>query len=161
VVQDDPVYESGPGYSVREAGLGLFCEREASPGDGNLPQGAVMYEKVGRLKPDSVNDLVRVIVDGQGDIGTITREDLAELLSGVEPQPVLPSGEADLSESTRGVKVTIPVDGQVYVVIAEQVRNMLVKWPRMKRRCLRWGNNQILLESKKRNKFFQRIYIGL
>ena len=91
-----------------------------------------MYEKVGRLKPDSVNDLVRVIVDGQGDIGTITREDLAELLSGDEPQPVLPSGEVDLSESTRGVKVTIPVEGQVYVVVAEQVRNMLMKWPRKK-----------------------------
>ncbi len=83
----------GPGCSVREAGLGLFCEREASPGDGVLPQGAVMYEKVGRLKPDSVNDLIRVIVDDQGDIGTITMEDLTELLSGVEPQLVLPSGE--------------------------------------------------------------------
>ncbi|WP_319578087.1 hypothetical protein [uncultured Methanospirillum sp.] len=52
-----------------------------------------MYEKVGRLKPDSVNDLIRVIVDDQGDIGTITMEDLTELLSGVEPQLVLPSGE--------------------------------------------------------------------
>ena len=93
----------GPGYSVREAGLGLFGEWEASPGDGILPQGAVMYEKVGRLKPDSVNDLVLVIVDGQGDIGTITREeDLVELLSGVEPQTVLPSGEVDLSESNPG-----------------------------------------------------------
>ena len=129
-----------PGYSVRKAGLGLFGEREASPGDGVLPQGAVMYEKVGRLKPDSVNDLVRVIVDGQGDIGTITREELTELLSGVEPQPVLPSGEADLSESTRGVKVTIPVDGQVYVVVAEQVRNMLEKWPRRKAAVFRYIN---------------------
>jgi len=99
-----------------------------------------MYEKVGRLKPDSVNDLVRVIVDGQGDIGTITREELTELLSGVEPQPVLPSGEADLSESTRGVKVTIPVDGQVYVVVAEQVRNMLEKWPRRKAAVFRYIN---------------------
>lgn len=35
-----------------------------------------MYEKVGRLKPDSVNNQVRVIIDGQGDIGTISRGDL-------------------------------------------------------------------------------------
>lgn len=61
---------------------------------------------IGRLKPDSVNDLVRVSVDRQGDIGTITREDLAQLLSGVEHEPVLPSGEADLSELARGLKVT-------------------------------------------------------
>ena len=131
------MYEPSQGSSVRKAGLGLFCEREASPGDGVLPHGAVMYEKVGRLKPDSVNDTVRVIVDGQWDIGTITREDLAELFFGVEPQPVLPSGEADLSESTREVKVTIPVDGQVYVVVAEQVRNMIEKWPRKKAAVLR------------------------
>ncbi len=99
-----------------------------------------MYEKVGWLKPDSVNDLVRVIVDGQGDIGTITRENIAELLSGVEPEPVLPSGEADISESARGVKVTIPVEGPVYVVIAEQVRNMLEKWPRKKVAVFRTGS---------------------
>lgn len=40
---------------------------------------------------------------------------------------MLPSDEADLSESTRGVKVMIPVDGQVYGVVTEQVRNMLEK----------------------------------
>lgn len=50
-----------------------------------------MYEKAGRLKPDSVNDLVRVIGDDQGDIGMITREDLVELLSGFEPQPRSPN----------------------------------------------------------------------
>lgn len=101
-------------------------------GNGILAQGTAMYEKIGRLKPESVNDLDLVSVDGQGDIGMITREDLNESLSGNEPQPILPSGEADLSESTRGVLVTIPVESQVYVVVAEQVRNMLEKWPRKK-----------------------------
>ena len=56
------------------------------------------------------------------------RGGLAKLLSGVEPQLVFPSGEGDFSESTRGVKVMIPVEGPVYVV--ELVRNMMEKWPR-------------------------------
>lgn len=86
----------------------------------------------GRLKPDSVHDTVRVIVDGQGDIGTITREGLAEILSGIEPQPVLSFGEADLSELARGLKVTIPVEVPVYVLVAEQVGNLLEKWLRNK-----------------------------
>jgi hypothetical protein len=112
--------------------MGLFGERETSKGYGVLLPGAVMYEKVGRLKPDNQQDCVRIFVDGQGEIGIIIREDLSELLAGVDSQPVLPSGLVNLSESSRGVKVTIPVDGQVYVVVAEQVRNMLEKWPRKK-----------------------------
>lgn len=66
------------------------------------------YEKVGRLKADEERNCIRVIVDGQGEIGTITREGAEELLAGVEPQPVLPSGTADLSISGAGLKVRIP-----------------------------------------------------
>ncbi len=91
-----------------------------------------MYEKVGRLKPDPERDCVRVIVEGLVEIGTITRADTEELLSGIEPQPVQPSGSADLSVSAKGVKVVIPVEGQLYVAIVRQVRNMLEKWPRRK-----------------------------
>jgi hypothetical protein len=91
-----------------------------------------MYEKVGRLKPDQNQDCIQVIVAGQGEIGTITREDTEELLSGVEPQAVQPSGSIDLSVSEKGVKVVIPVEGQLYVTIVRQVRNVLNKWPRRK-----------------------------
>lgn len=88
------------------------------------------YLKVGRLKPDQESDCVRVIVDNQGEIGRITREDVEALLSGVESQPVTPSGQVDLSISGAGVKVRIPSsDGQLYVSVARQVRNMLQKWP--------------------------------
>lgn len=88
------------------------------------------YVKVGRLKPDQGSDCVRVIVDNLGEIGRITREDAEELLSGLEPQPVTPSGRADLSISGAGVKVRIPSsNGELYVAVARQVRNMLDKWP--------------------------------
>lgn len=60
-----------------------------------------MYEKVGRLKPDPERDCVRVIVDGQGEIGTISRTDTEELLSG----NTQPSSSVDLSVSAKGVKV--------------------------------------------------------
>jgi len=90
----------------------------------------MIYEKVGRLKPDG--DCVRIFVDDLGEVGIITRQDIEELLIGVEPQPISPSGEVDLSESQKGVKITIPVGGQLYVAIAGQARNMLNKWPRKK-----------------------------
>ncbi len=71
-----------------------------------------------------------MIVDGKGEIGTITREDAEELLAGVEPQPVLPFGIADLSISGAGLKVRIPSsDGELYVAVVRQVRNMLDLWP--------------------------------
>ena len=88
------------------------------------------YVKVGRLKPDETRDCVRIIIDNQGEIGSITKEGAEALLSGIEPQPVTPSGQADLSISGAGVKVRIPsTDGQLYVSVARQVRNMLEKWP--------------------------------
>ena len=85
----------------------------------------MIYEKVGRMKPDG--DCIRIFVDEIGEVGTITRQDLEELLAGGEPEPVIPSGEADLSDSQKGVKITIPVNGRVYIVVARQVRNMLDK----------------------------------
>lgn len=91
-----------------------------------------MYEKVGRLKPDPENDCVRVIVDCLGEIGIICRADTEELLSEIKPQPVQPSGFADLSVSSKGIKVMIPVEGELYMAIVRQVRNMLEKWPRRK-----------------------------
>lgn len=88
------------------------------------------YVKDGRFKPDQESDCVRVIVDDLGELGRITREDAKELLSGLEPQPVTPSGQVDLSISGAGVKVRIPSrDRELYVAVARQVRNMLDKWP--------------------------------
>ena len=88
------------------------------------------YEKVGRMKPDG--NCVRIFMDDLGEVGSITREDIEELLTGCEPEPVVPSGEVDLSESQRGVRITIPVGGQVYIAVAGQVATMLNKWPRKK-----------------------------
>lgn len=34
----------------------------------------MMYEKVGRLKPDEESDTIRVIVDEDGEIGRISRD---------------------------------------------------------------------------------------
>lgn len=71
-----------------------------------------VYEKVGRLKPDEKTDIIRVIVDGLGDIVTITRQEAEDLLAGVGSQMVF-----------------ICVDGLMYLAYAWQVRNLLDKWP--------------------------------
>lgn len=91
------------------------------------------YEKVGRLKPDDAAGYIRIITDAAGEIGSITAANAELLLAGIEPQDAPPSGTADMSIPGTGFKVTIPsTDGQLYVAVARQVRNLLDKWPHKK-----------------------------
>ena len=90
------------------------------------------YRKVGRLKPGEDN-LIHIIYDGLGELGTMTIEQAENILAGVEPQAISPNGYADLSIPGTGYKMTIPgTDGRLHLAIASQVRNMLDKWPRRK-----------------------------
>ena len=91
-----------------------------------------MYQKIGRLYPDGENSRVLIIRDGVGQIGTMSLDDVRALLAGEVPQEISPNGSSDLSVSSRGMKIKIPVDGILYVAIVSQVVNMLDKWPRRK-----------------------------
>lgn len=70
-------------------------------------------EKVGRLKPDEDRDVVRVIVDGPGDILVIPRSVMAMM--------VRDAGDEQMME--------IRVEETVYLAFTWQVKNMLAKWP--------------------------------
>lgn len=61
-----------------------------------------MYEKVGRLKPDTVRDCIRIIVDGPGEIGTLSRSDAEKVLRYRDIGPVAPVGSAEFSVSGNG-----------------------------------------------------------
>lgn len=87
------------------------------------------YLKVGRLLPGK-NDVIRIIKDGTGEIGTVTKADAILTCGGLEPFPILPSGEMDVSIPGKAVKFVI---GEVlFLAIRSQVVNMINEWPRKK-----------------------------
>ena len=87
------------------------------------------YLKVGRLLPGENGD-IRIMKDSTGEIGTVVRADVILTLAGMEPFPVSPSGEMDLSNPRKAVKFV--VNGVLYLAIADQVRVMLNEWPKKK-----------------------------
>ena len=87
------------------------------------------YLKVGRLLPGD-NDEIRIIKDGTGEIGTVTKADLILTCGGLEPFPILPSGEMDLSIPMKAVKFVI--GGVLFLAIRSQVVGMINEWPRRK-----------------------------
>ena len=64
------------------------------------------YLKVGRLLPGK-NDEIRIMKDGTGEIGTVTKADMILTCGGLEPFPILPSGEMDLSIPGKAVNFTV------------------------------------------------------
>ena len=87
------------------------------------------YLKVGRLLPGE-NDEILIVRDGVGEIGKISKADVILTCGGLEPFPVLPYGEMDLSTPGKAVKFT--VNGVLFLVIRSQVVNMINKWPKKK-----------------------------
>ena len=87
------------------------------------------YLKVGRLLPGD-NDEIRIIKDGTGEIGTVIRADAILTCGGLEPFPVVPSGEMDLSLPGKAVKFVI--GGVLFLAIRSQVVGMINEWPRRK-----------------------------
>ena len=87
------------------------------------------YLKVGRLLPGE-NDVIRIMKDGAGEIGTVTKADMILTCGGLEPFPVDPLGEMDLSNPGKAVKFT--VNGVLFLAIRSQVVNMINQWPRRK-----------------------------
>lgn len=69
--------------------------------------------KVGRLKPDEDRDVVRVIVDGPGDLLVIPRSLMVVMVRDAGDEPMM----------------EIRVEEMVYLAFTWQVKNMLVKWP--------------------------------
>ena len=92
------------------------------------------YLKIGRLLPGE-NDMIRIMRDGAGEIGTVTKADVILTCGGLEPFPVDPSGEMDLSNPGKAVKFT--VNGVLFLAIRSQVVNMINQWPR--RKAALWG----------------------
>jgi hypothetical protein len=82
------------------------------------------FEKVGRLKPDDANGVVRVIVDSTGDIGSISRERMEELAAGIRPVIRSPGGS--------GVVIGFRFGEETVRVLGWQVVNMMEKWPEKK-----------------------------
>ena len=87
------------------------------------------YLKVGRLLPGE-NDVIRIMKDGSGEIGTVNRADVILMCGGFEQFPVDPTGEMDLSNPGKAVKFT--VNGVLFLAIRSQVVNMINEWPRRK-----------------------------
>lgn len=87
------------------------------------------YLKVGRLLPGE-NDEIRIMKDGTGEIGRVTKADAILTCGGLEPFPVLPSGEMDLSTPGKAVKFVIV--GMLFLAIRSQVVGMINEWPRRK-----------------------------
>ena len=87
------------------------------------------YLKVGRLLPGE-NDEIRIIKDGVGEIGAVTKADAILTCGGLEPFPILPSGEMDLSIPGKAVKFVI--GGVMFLAIRSQVIGMINEWPRKK-----------------------------
>jgi hypothetical protein len=70
--------------------------------------GCSVLWKIGRLKPDPVAEQVRVIIDGPGEIGRISRSDARAVINREEGIEVVPGGTVGLSPSGRGVVIEIP-----------------------------------------------------
>jgi len=87
------------------------------------------YFKVGRLVPGK-NNLIRIILVGAGEIGTITKADAILTCGGLAPFPILPNGEMDLSISGKAVKFEI--NGILFLAIRSQVVGMINEWPSQK-----------------------------
>jgi len=87
------------------------------------------YLKIGRLLPGDADE-IRIIQDGMGEIGTVALADVILTCGGMEPFPVDPSGEMDLSTPGKAVKFT--VNGILYLAIKSQVVNMINDWPNKK-----------------------------
>lgn len=84
------------------------------------------FRKVGRLYIGG-DGLIHIDTDDEGEIGTMTIQDVSNVLVGIEPQPVNGDGFSDLSQTGLGLKFTIPeTDGQLYVAIAIQVVRMIM-----------------------------------
>ncbi|PWR70024.1 hypothetical protein [Methanospirillum lacunae] len=95
--------------------------------------GCSVLWKVGRLKPDPVNDTIRVIIDGPGEIARIVRSDAWAVINREEGIEVSPGGTVELSTSGHGVVFDIPgKEGGRFVAVAMQVWNMLEYWPKKK-----------------------------
>ena len=84
------------------------------------------YLKVGRLLPGD-NDEILIIKDGVGEIGTVTKADAILTCGGLEPFPILPNGEMDLSIPGKAVKFVI--GGVLFLAIRSQVISMINEWP--------------------------------
>ena len=87
------------------------------------------YLKVGRLLPGDMDE-IRIIQDDVGEIGTVTKADAILTCGGLEPFPIDPSGEMDLSIPGKAVKFT--VNGVLYLAIRSQVIGMINNWPLQK-----------------------------
>ncbi len=95
--------------------------------------GCSVLWKIGRLKPDPVSGTVRIIIDGPGEIGRISRKDARDVINWVEGIEIDPGGTVGLSPSGLGVVFDIPGEERGrFVAVAMQVWNMLEKWPRKK-----------------------------
>lgn len=85
------------------------------------------YLKVGRLLLGE-NDVIRIIKDGAGEIGMVTKADAILTCGGLEPFTVVPSGEMDLSNPGKAVKFVI--GGVLFLAIRSQIVGMINEWPR-------------------------------
>ncbi|PWR74204.1 hypothetical protein DK846_03380 [Methanospirillum lacunae] len=89
--------------------------------------------KIGRLKPDPETDMVRIIIDGPGEIGRISKQDARDVINRVEGIGIEPGGTVGLSTSGHGVVFKIPGEERTqFIAVAMQVWNMLEYWPRKK-----------------------------
>ena len=81
------------------------------------------------------NEDAWILKDDSGEIGMVSRANVILTLAGMEPFPISPSGEMDLS--TPGKALKFVVDGVLFLAIADQVRGMINEWPRKK--AALWG----------------------
>jgi len=89
------------------------------------------YDKIGRLLP--AGEVVLIVVDGQGEIGSVTPGELSAIALGLGPVQVSPVGTVDRSVTGRSIWFTIPGQpGVVCMVSTKQVRNLLDQYPRKK-----------------------------
>ena len=84
------------------------------------------FTKVGRLRV--VDDMVIIEIDGEGSYD-IPVSDVIDIISQAVEIPLDPynleEGVSSLTQTQRGLKFYIPVDGQMYVAIVRQVINMI------------------------------------
>jgi hypothetical protein len=74
--------------------------------------------------------MVRIIIDGPGEIGRISKQDARDVINRVEGITIEPGGTVGLSTSGHGVVFEIPGEERGrFVAVAMQVWNMLEKWP--------------------------------
>lgn len=64
------------------------------------------YLKIGHLLPVE-NGEIRIVKDSSGEIGRINRADVIFTLAGMDPFPVSPSGEMDLSTPGKALKFVV------------------------------------------------------